>query len=490
MITWMQRHKKWLVITIWISTIAFIGAGFVGWGSYDYGKKSGVVAVVGDREISLDEYQREYSNLYEQYARMLGGQFNQEMAKQFNLSDAAYNLVIQKNLILSYADELGLDVTDEDIAKEVVKYKAFQKDGKFDKDTYVQVLAQNRTNPVEFENSLKRNLLLNKIESILNVQANEKEIEDIGKLLFIEDNINITVLDANEIKIDVKEDALKQYWETNKNNYMSDTAYELETKVIPLIKQDISDEEVATYYSKFKTDFTHEDGKIKTLEEAKADIINAILVKETKKEALKTYLDLKKAKAQFDATSMVYENELLYPLENIKEIQTTPAGEVLKPFLYNNEYIVVKVNSKNDPQPLSYNEAKPAAKEAYIAQERQIQIAQKAKAMLENFKGSNVGYVNRTSVNKLPGLSQNEAADFLNQLFNANSVKGSITLNNKIVLYKINKSRLNEIDKSKKEVVESTLSNLQNSELMSNLISNLENRYEIQSSVNDESKDK
>ncbi len=32
MITWMQRHKKWLVITIWISTIAFVGAGFVGWG--------------------------------------------------------------------------------------------------------------------------------------------------------------------------------------------------------------------------------------------------------------------------------------------------------------------------------------------------------------------------------------------------------------------------------------------------------------------------
>ena len=41
MITWMQRHKKWLIITIWISTIAFIGAGFVGWGSYNYGSSAG-----------------------------------------------------------------------------------------------------------------------------------------------------------------------------------------------------------------------------------------------------------------------------------------------------------------------------------------------------------------------------------------------------------------------------------------------------------------
>ena len=56
----MQRHKKWLVITIWISTIAFVGAGFVGWGSYEYGKQGGVVAVVGDREVSVEEYQQEY----------------------------------------------------------------------------------------------------------------------------------------------------------------------------------------------------------------------------------------------------------------------------------------------------------------------------------------------------------------------------------------------------------------------------------------------
>jgi hypothetical protein len=46
MIEWMQRHKKWLVITIWISTIAFIGAGFVGWGAYDFGKTEGTVIYI------------------------------------------------------------------------------------------------------------------------------------------------------------------------------------------------------------------------------------------------------------------------------------------------------------------------------------------------------------------------------------------------------------------------------------------------------------
>ncbi|MFY9081633.1 SurA N-terminal domain-containing protein, partial [Aliarcobacter butzleri] len=118
MITWMQRHKKWLVITIWISTIAFVGAGFVGWGSYDYGKQGGVVAKIGDREVTVEEYQQEYSNLYSQYSRMFGDMFNNQIAEQLGLKDIAYNQVLQKNLFMAYGDSLGLDVTDEEIARE------------------------------------------------------------------------------------------------------------------------------------------------------------------------------------------------------------------------------------------------------------------------------------------------------------------------------------------------------------------------------------
>ncbi|MFY4819689.1 SurA N-terminal domain-containing protein, partial [Aliarcobacter butzleri] len=154
MITWMQKHKKWLVITIWISTIAFVGAGFVGWGSYDYGKQGGVVAKIGDREVTVEEYQQEYSNLYSQYSRMFGDMFNNQIAEQLGLKDIAYNQVLQKNLFMAYGDSLGLDVTDEEIARELLKYEAFFKDGKFDKDTYLKVLNQNRLTPKHFEESL------------------------------------------------------------------------------------------------------------------------------------------------------------------------------------------------------------------------------------------------------------------------------------------------------------------------------------------------
>jgi peptidyl-prolyl cis-trans isomerase D len=473
MITWMQRHKRWLVITIWISTIAFVGAGFVGWGSYDYGQKQGTVAVVGDREVSLDEYQREYSYLYEQYAKMFGEQFNQEVAKQLNLSDMAYNLVIQKNLILSYADELGLDVTNEDIVKELVQIQAFQKEGKFDKETYIQVLMQNRTNPTDFENSLKRDLLLQKIESIFKITPSNQELDLVSNLLFIEDNINVTILDSKALNIEVPQSALKTYWEANKNNYMSAASYEIQTQTVDLINKEVSDEEINDYYSKFKTEFKKPDGKVKTLEEAKEEIKKAILLQESKKEALKQYIDLKKEKATFSNQEIVFENEFKYALE----------AEVLKPFLHNDRYVIVKVNKRIDAQPLEFKEAYSMVSNDYLMTERQIQIAQKAKEMLKNFKGDNVGYVNRTSVNRIPGLNPNEAGEFLTKLFTSNEPKGMIELGEKIVLYKINNVRFTDINQAQKEAVLATLTNLQNNELMTNLINSLENRYEIQSSL-------
>ncbi|MFA7571906.1 MAG: SurA N-terminal domain-containing protein [Sulfurimonadaceae bacterium] len=483
MITWMQRHKRWLVITIWISTIAFVGAGFVGWGSYDYGKKQGTVAVVGDRQVSLDEYQREYSYLYEQYAKMFGEQFNQEVAKQLNLSDMAYNLVIQKNLILSYADELGLDVTNEDIVKELVQIQAFQKEGKFDKETYVQVLMQNRTNPTDFENSLKRDLLLQKIESIFKITPSNQELDLVSNLLFIEDNINVTILDSKALNIEVPQSALKTYWEANKNSYMSAASYEIETQTVDLINKEVTAEEIDEYYSKFKTDFKKPDGKIKTLEEAKEEITKAILLQETKKEALKQYIDLKKEKASFSSKEVVFENEFKYALEDIKTIVNAKESDVLKPFLHNDRYVIIKVNKKIEPQPLEFKEAYSMVSNDYLMTERQIQIAQKAKEMLKNFKGDNLGYVNRASVNKIPGLNPNEAGEFLNKLFTSSEPKGMIELGEKIVLYKINNVRFTEINPAQKEAVLATLTNLQNNELMTNLINSLENRYEIQSSL-------
>ena len=261
MITWMQKHKKWLIVTIWISTIAFVGAGFVGWGSYDYGKSDGTVALVGDREVSVEEYQREYSSLYDNYSRIFGEQFNQEMADKLNLKDQAFQRTIQKNLFLSYANSLGFNVNDEEIAKELVKMDAFIIDGKFDKKTYVRVLNQNRTNPQTFEESIKRNILLEKALNLFQVEASKNELNLLNTLLFAQDDISISVFNIADINFVANEKELKIYWEKNTNNYMSLNAFTYEIDTLTLVKKDFSKEEILKHYKKYKNDFRKSDGK-------------------------------------------------------------------------------------------------------------------------------------------------------------------------------------------------------------------------------------
>ncbi len=484
MITWMQKHKKWLVITIWISTIAFVGAGFVGWGSYDYGSKGGAVAVVGDREVSANEYQREYSALYEQYSRIFGDQFNQEMADKMNLKDAAYKLLIQKNLILSYADELGFDITNEEIAKQLVQIPGFIKDGKFDKETYIRVLNQNRTNPTEFEASVTRDLLLEKVESLFRISANQNEIENLNKLLFSEDDISIKILNQDEIVLNIKDEDIKKYWEVNKDNYKSKPAYDLELNEVDLVSETFSDEDIANNYSKFKIDYKKEDGKIKSLEEAKEDIVKALNLKATRTVALKKHLKIKKGKEQLDKKATIFEDKLSYSLENNEKIKKSIPGDLLKPFLEGDKYIIVKVVNKIMPKTLPYEKAKALALLDYEKVAKSEKLELEATNALKNFSGTNIGYVARDSFSKLKGLNQEEALGFLNQLFSSSEKTGKINVGNKIVLYTINDTRLASYDKSKDEAVSTTINNLYSQEMMTNLVKSLENRYEVQSSNN------
>lgn len=483
MITWMQRHKKWLVITIWISTIAFVGAGFVGWGSYEYGKQGGVVAVVGDREVSVEEYQQEYSNLYEQYSKMFGPMFSKELAEQLKLKDVAYRQVLQKNLILSYADSLGLDITNEDIAKELVKYNVFLKDGKFDKETYIKVLGQNKMTPKDFEESLKRNLLLQKVQMLFELNPSNVEVENLSKLLFIEDDISIKILNSNDIKVDVKQEELKKYWEENKNSYMSEISYDLEVKELPLLTANSTEEDIKAHYEKFKIDYKHEDGKIKSLEEAKNLIIKDLDEKFTKTEALKVFLKIKKDEDKFETKVTYKESTLPFMDENNTKILESKEGEIIKPFFEKDKYFIVKLTKKNLSQTLTFEQSSSLATKDYEKVMKSKKLEELATSQLKDFKGIDISTVSRDSVNKIVGLEQKEAGKFLNELFSSTSKNGMVKLEDKIVLYRINNSKFSNYNKAKDDVVKGTLIQLQEEELMMNLMKKLENSFEIQSSI-------
>ena len=443
MITWMQRHKKWLIITIWVSTIAFVGAGFVGWGSYDYGKSNSTVAIVGDKEIPLTSLQSEYSALYSQYQQMFGENFNQELAKQLKLEDAALQRIIQKYLLLNYADELGLQTTDKEVAGELVKINAFLKDGKFDKNSYMSVLKQNKRSVKEFETQIKQDLLAAKVQKIFNLPLSTNEIANIGSLMYSQDKISVQILNAKDIKVTSSNSDLKTYWDANKNNYKAPEGFK------------ISYTKVANIEDKDK--------------------------KAMRKVALKQYLKLKKGEAKFEITETIYATSDFLPKSDFDNVISSQSGTTLKPIYKDNNYYVVKLISKIKPTVLPFDKVLLQIETDYVAEKTAKLLDEKAKNNLKNFKGTDLGFINKESVVKIDGLSDEETKDVLQKIVTSQNKMHYINLSDKVVLYKITDTKLGSYQSKNDATIKSNIESIKNNYMANELLKQLQNKYKTTS---------
>ena len=441
MITWMQRHKKWLIITIWISTIAFVGAGFVGWGQYSYGDKAGAVAKVGDIEVTQGQLQKTYSNLYAQYSKMFQGNFDEEKAKSFGLQSQALNQLTQQALILNLAEAYNLEISDKELLDEIKTQEYFFQDGVFDKEIYKQVLSRNNLSIKEYEQDVKRDLLLRKTLKLLPVEANKNELKIIDTIGNIADKINYKLLSNKDISIDTSDDKVKAFWEGIKNNFMTDISYDVKYIKQDKLTKEFDDAKITEYYNNNKTHFKDSDGKILSLENAKEKVLAKLNAKETKKEALRSYIAYKKGKLDeklvktttISASSNPFGNDAIAKISNL-----TMAAPFLKPILINEDYYTFKLVKVNPSSPKSFEEAKTSVLPVYINKQKREELLTLAKNSVTTFTGKTTAFITITDTKKLTDLDTKSANDFLVKLFTTQTKQGFISLENgNIVMYNI-----------------------------------------------------
>ena len=443
MLTWMQKHKKWLVVTIWISTIAFVGAGFVGWGSYNYNKQSGDVAIVGNKSIKIKDLQTEYSSLYSQYQQMFGAQFNKELADKLHLEKIAYDNLIQKFLLLNLASDFGISATNKEIAEELVKIPAFIQNGKFDKNLYVKILKQNGTNPTEFEAQIKRDIIIKKITTVFKSTINKTTLKDINRLFFAQDRVSINTINYKDFKINPTQKELKKYYEANKQKYKTQKEYKLNIVKIVLTKDKKSD----------------------------------------KKTALRKYLSLKKGKSNFSDTMIIDSSTIYFKAEDIKKIISSKIGKVLKPIKTANNYNIVQLIEIIPPKVKPYKEVKKEIKSSYIAFKTKQLVDKKRDQLLKDFKGKDIGYISKDDSSTILNFTKNETEAIKKNIFSSLSITNFVELPNKTVVYKIIDTKLAQYDQSKDKFLEQNILKLKDQEILSTLIEKLKTKYTIKSNM-------
>jgi peptidyl-prolyl cis-trans isomerase D len=176
----MRRNVKKLSPSLWLVIAAFIIAIFAVWGG---GGRLGVMGsekplvIIGQKKIYAQDYilalRRQIEALQSEFKGL-----DRNLIEQLGLTQRVLQELIQQNLLFEMAKEMGIEVTEDEVRERIMSLPVFQRDGQFvGFEEYRRILEWNRMSVTEFEESLKKDILLNKVGLLLTANATVREEE-------------------------------------------------------------------------------------------------------------------------------------------------------------------------------------------------------------------------------------------------------------------------------------------------------------------------
>ena len=263
MLKLMRQHATSWFIKILLGAIVIVFV-FFGVGSFQEQRKTKAAIVNGDL-ITMAEYLKTHKMLIDNYRQSYGDRFNNELIKMLNIEEQAVNSLIERELMTQQAHKLGLKVSTEELSNVIWKFKAFHKNGIFDKERYMQILQRNRMTPEEFEFSQRNSLLGEKLHQLIvgNAKLTNEEVLKYYQWQNTTVSIDYALFKSSTYKnIKPSEEEIKTYFEKNKDNYKTQPTIKAHYVHFDIDQYtdsiEITDEEVSDYYEENKDEFKQE----------------------------------------------------------------------------------------------------------------------------------------------------------------------------------------------------------------------------------------
>ncbi len=486
MLTWMQHRKKYLVITIWISVIAFVGAGFVGWGHYDFNlDRSSSVAVVGDEKITLSEFNLRYGQIFSYYNQISSEASNNEELKK-NVENMTLGSLIEEKLLLNFAKTLGLSSNENEVLQKLASTPAFQNEnGDFNKSIYYELLRLNNISTKDYEQGLSNEVIIDKLDKIFNLPQKQEELDMLASSYFMQDSLSVEKIAFDKNELQINEEELKKLWEEHKEDFKTPKIYEISSYVLKPDEQNYDDKELLAFYNEDSSKYKDFNGKILSFEDAKEDVAKAYALNKLKSIANEKFLELKNKKISFEKDLNITAGDVYYPLELLEKAKE---GDILRPFEFAQGYNIIKLRHISAARVKSFEEAREEVLPLYLNQKAQELLKQRAQNALETFKGTNIGFFSRDSQRNPKKIEESTLDDsqfsyFLMNVFNSDENKSFVLLNDeKAILYKIDSQKLMpgpEKIAQYKAMLEQNLKSLKLNEIKQELVEKLKKEYPI-----------
>lgn len=258
----LRNQKKLLSFFLWLVIIAFVGTIFLVWGMGGKVGGDNYVIKVNDNKISYNEYQLAYENTSNTLRQLFGD--NVEKIPEFkNLKRMVIDDLIERYLLIEEAEKSGVFVTDAEVLNTISSTKAFFVDGKFDRNRYIEVLRFNGMYPEAYEETLRKDILVSKMENLIKnaVEVTKQEIEKEYAYRNTTAVIKYLSIDPNKYrsKVSFTDEDLKAFFEENREDYR--IPEKIKVKYV-LFDEDnfdkdivVTDEEAEAYFLQHKEQF-------------------------------------------------------------------------------------------------------------------------------------------------------------------------------------------------------------------------------------------
>ncbi|MEO2068220.1 MAG: SurA N-terminal domain-containing protein [Desulfurobacteriaceae bacterium] len=221
MLSKIRKNMRAFSIPLWIVAASFVGTIFLVWGRGSVGGPSAnEVATVNGKPIDLVEFNKEYNRIINEIRAQFGDNYG-KLFKDKEIKIATLQRLIIRELLLQEAERLGIKVSDWAVAERIKSIPSFQKNGKFSEELYYEYLKANRLTPKVFEEEVRKDLLVEKLLTVIenSPSITEFELQNLYRKTFGKREFKYKIFKFSDFKVNVSRKEVEDFYNKNKDQF-------------------------------------------------------------------------------------------------------------------------------------------------------------------------------------------------------------------------------------------------------------------------------
>ncbi len=257
----MRRQKRlfaWVVLPLLVvGLVSYLIPGVGGVWGHEIGVP--FVARVGSAEISPTELK---VALY-RFMRSSQVPYDRKLLRQLRIEQQILNQLISREIVFQQGRRLGVDATSEEIQEKILTVPAFLEEGNFFLARYKAILRQNGLTVEEFEESIRYEIMQEKLRGLVTeyVNVSDWEAEEDYRLRNEKARVRYAVIDPASFEGTefIALDEITAHYEENKATYRLPEQRQIEYLLADISRLratfEPTDEEMQDYYRKNRSEF-------------------------------------------------------------------------------------------------------------------------------------------------------------------------------------------------------------------------------------------